>query len=72
MSYGFAPCRNSQFNQLMEAATSFPAEPFDQPWLLNALRSLNLQTRITPEAALEMARFVEAVARRDESLGHSK
>lgn len=56
----------------MDATTNFPAEPFGtDPRCVDALCKLGLVSRVTPAAALKMAKFVEASFKRDSKEGHS-
>ena len=66
----YVNCRNSSLVSLMDRATSFPSGLFGtDKRLLSALGALDLQSRVTPIAALEMARFVEAASQKDRSHG---
>jgi sacsin len=52
---------------LLDAATCFPAPPFDAPELAAPLAALGMRRAVTPEAVLEAARCVEAQAARGEA-----
>ena len=56
----------------MDRASNFPTEPFaSNALLLDALKRVSLQAKVTPAAALKMARFVEASAKKDLKQGHA-
>ena len=56
----------------MEVASNFPTGPFGgSPKLLEGLCKLGMVSRVTPAAALKMARFVEATFVKDSQEGHA-
>ena len=56
----------------MDRAKNFPAEPFaSSAMLLDALKRVSLQPNVTPSAALEMARFVQASSKLNPQQAHT-